>query len=187
MKNGTDRQVVSKLSKIHPGHFARYKFAMSRVSGYVLDAACGVGYGSYMLSNVAECVGVDIERQAIEYAIQYYPGPEYRIADVTEPQGAFDWVVSFETIEHLKEPEKALRAFRESDKLIISTPNEELYPFRQEQHNESKYPHIRHYTPDQFEELLTGCGWKVKERHGQVTKLSDVSRGTGKFLVWVCE
>jgi SAM-dependent methyltransferase len=181
-----DRQVQPVLTDIHPGHLERYLFAGKRVSGFVLDAACGVGYGSFMLSEVAEVTGMDIEPEAIEYARTHYAGPDYRLGDVQQQDGAYDWVVSLETIEHLPYPNLALAGFRASDNLIVSTPNELEFPFRPEDHVDSNYPHLRHYTPDEFEELLTSTGWKVVEKMGQKTKESKVSRGTGKFLVWVC-
>ena len=187
MKHGTDRQVMPNIEQIHPGHVERYKFAQSRVKGFVLDAACGVGYGSWLLSTVAEVHGIDIEPEAIDYAETHYAGPTYETGNVEEELGSFDWVVSFETIEHLPNPGLALDNFRESDRLIISTPNELETPFRPEDHSESEYPHIRHYTPDEFEELLNKHDWKVIEKLGQKTKTSPVSRGSGKFLVWVCE
>ena len=139
-----------------------------------------------MLSENADVTGIDLSEHAIDYAREYYPGPNYRLASVTEPQGQFDWVVSFETLEHLPEPEEALRAFRESENLIISTPNEVLYPFKSEKYEGAEYPHIRHYTPEELDALLKKTGWNVVERHCQTKKRSPVTLGTGVFLVWVC-
>lgn len=188
MEHGVDRQVQPTLNLIHPGHVQRYKFAAMRVDGFVLDAACGVGYGSQLMNKFAEVTGMDIEPEAIDYARFYYPGPAYKLHDLDGGGeiGQYDWVVSFETIEHLKKPELALSGFRGSDNLIISTPNELEFPFKPEDH-QGEYPHQKHYTPDEFEKLLNDTGWKVKEKWGQETKVSPVSRNQGKFLVWICE
>jgi 2-polyprenyl-3-methyl-5-hydroxy-6-metoxy-1,4-benzoquinol methylase len=187
MKHGEDRQVMPRREQIHPGHLARYEFAKSRVSGFVLDAACGVGYGTQMLSETCDVTGVDIHPDAIDYARTHYFGPTYKLADIekTKPD-KYDWVVSFETVEHLEYPELALCGFRTSEKLIISTPNELQFPFKPEDH-QGQYPHKRHYTPKQFESLLNTTGWTVKEKLGQKTKVSPVTRCEGMFLVWVCE
>jgi len=188
LKHGFDRQAMPTIDLIHPGHVERYKFAASRVKGYVLDIACGVGYGSWLMSPFADVVGVDIDEEAIEYANTHYAGPDYRVGNaVTRIEHAFDWIVSLETIEHLPSPGLVLDNFRPAENLIISTPNQEEFPFVPEDHKDSTYPHLRHYTPDQFETLLNDHGWTVVEKWGQKTKISPVTRGAGKFLVWVCK
>ena len=183
----SDRQVITKISDVQKGHFERYKFAMQRVSGKILDAACGVGYGTFMLNEVGKAVGIDVEPEAIAHAETYFPGPKYYVADVRKPWGKFDWVVSFETIEHVENPEQALEAFRHSNNLIISSPNQTAYPFDPKQYRGSKYPHLRHYTEAQFEDLLNSTGWEVVEKWGQPNKCSKVKRLHGKFMVWICK
>jgi 2-polyprenyl-3-methyl-5-hydroxy-6-metoxy-1,4-benzoquinol methylase len=152
----SERQVSPSLSGIHLGHRERYKFACGRVSGSVLDAACGCGYGSWMLHEAGcNVTGIDLEDEAILYASQHYPGPLYLPADVQRALlGAFDWVVSLETIEHVPDPSSALKNFRGSKRLLISTPNEALYPFDPDKFKGDRFPHLRHYTPDSFERLL---------------------------------
>lgn len=182
-----ERQWANSLKLIDKGHRHRYEFAKTKVSGFVLDAACGCGYGSHMLSDVSEVTGIDLDEETIEFAKKVWTGPTYKLADVREPQGAFDWVVSFETLEHLPEPLPALKAFRESENLIISTPNQLRYPFRPESYEGDRFPHIRHYTPNELEALLEMAGWTPVERRGQETKKSEVTLGEGVFLVWVCK
>jgi hypothetical protein len=97
-------------------------------------------------------------------------------------------VVSFETIEHLASPEKALKCFRDSENLILSTPNSEKFPFRPDSYKGDRFPHLRHYTAKELEELLNSTGWKVTEKHCQIEKLSPVTLGVGgMFHVWVCK
>ena len=103
---GVERQQSPSLSGIHPGHLERYFFAAKQVRGTVLDAACGCGYGSkIMWDSGAFVTGIDLEKDAIHYARTHYPGPEYILADVTTFRGVYDCVVSFETMEHLPNPE----------------------------------------------------------------------------------
>jgi SAM-dependent methyltransferase len=187
-----ERQLATTLDRIHPGHVERYRFAASLAKGRILDAACGCGYGSKMMEDVkCRVVGVDIDNETIQFARTYYPGPGYIIGDILDIPwaGRFDWIVSLETIEHLPDPVAVLKIFRHhGSKLIASTPNETYYPFDPKNHIGERYPHIRHYTSDEFEEVLNKCGWKVTGKYCQLHKQSPVIQGTeGKFQVFVAE
>ena len=154
----------------------------------VLDAACGTGYGSKILHDAGSIVtGVDIHQPAIEFAKEHYPGPYYLRRDLSEVEGEYDTIVSFETLEHV-DARQVLKNFRRKCKsLICSVPNEKFYPFSAERFARDEYPHLRHYLPDELDELLSSSGFEVKSRHCQKTKTSDVEDGTeGMFLVYVC-
>lgn len=174
------------IDNISPGHWNRYKFAKQYVSGRILDCACGVGYGSDLLG----AVGVDIEPEAIATALENFKG-EFICGDLMKKpwKGSFDWVVSFETIEHLKNDVGALNIFRRTAKnLICSVPNQNVYPFDADRFVKDRYPHQRHYTPEELNEILRASDWTVVERHTQLEKNSEVAPGTdGKFLVYVCK
>ena len=115
-------------------HIKRYEFAARFCrEKVVLDAACGVGYGSSFLASVVrEVTGVDVSPEAIAYAKEHYQkeNTRFEIMDVCSlnfPDRYFDLVCSFETLEHLNEPLKFLaqikRVLKEGGVLIISTPN----------------------------------------------------------------
>lgn len=191
-----DRQ--SDPARIRPDHPARYQHALKFAKGPILDAACGMGYGAHALSlDGHEVTAVDIDPHAIEMALTFYNDEHvirWVIGDLlARPWGdaKFRTIVSFETLEHLEEPAKALRLFRESatddGMLIASVPNEEAFPFDALKFKGDTYPHKRHYTPTEFDELLAAGGWKVISR-GSQTKVSAVINGThGRFLVYVAE
>jgi predicted RNA methylase len=150
----------------------------------VLDLACGCGYGSWIMHNLGlEVTGADIEPEAISYAEKNYPGPTYRCQSAEETKGSYDALVTFETLEHLNDPGSLLKAVQ-TPLVIASVPNEERMPFRREKFAGDKYPHKRHYTPDQFEELLKPRiieGWYCQKH-----KFADVTPGKdGMFLVVV--
>lgn len=154
----------------------------------VLDAACGIGYGSKMLHDYGAIVtGLDICAPAIEFAMNHYPGPYYLRRDISEIESYYDAIVSFETLEHLYDPLSILKKFRSKcEKLICSVPNEDHYPFNPAKFAMDEYPHIRHYRPSEFDELLAAAGFEVESRHCQKTKTGDVEDGTeGLFLVYV--
>jgi 2-polyprenyl-3-methyl-5-hydroxy-6-metoxy-1,4-benzoquinol methylase len=187
------RQWGRHLEEIKQDHVNRYRFAKDYVSGRVLDAACGCGYGSkLLLEKASDVVGVDASQEAIDWANEYFSGPSYIKGRIEEAPwtGEFEAVVSLETLEHLPNPEEALKAFRRCAKrLIASVPNELLYPFDARAFANDSSPHFRHYTPDEFTALLEGAGFKVLERYCQASKHQpEVVPGmAGRFMVFVCE
>lgn len=83
-----------------------------------LDLGCASGY---MLSEVAkeyqskEFVGVDVYDRAIDFAKKNYPGVKFIRADVLDlplKSKSFDLIISYETVEHVEEPERFLKEAR---------------------------------------------------------------------------
>lgn len=119
-------------------HFGRYSFAarLARMKR-VLDAGCGMGYGSAELARVAaSVVGVDISRATVASARERYdlPGVTFlqgSCASLPFRAGSFDLVVAFEVIEHLTQwrhfLEEARRVLAPGGQCLISTPNRDYY------------------------------------------------------------
>ena len=154
-------------------HWHRYAFAMPLCRGKrVLDAACGEGYGSNLLASVAsDVVGVDISDATIAHARTRYAGTDHlryetgNAASLDFPQGRFDVVVSFETLEHLEAQQELVAGFArvltDDGLLLISSPDKRTYSevagFRNEFHVRELYreellellgahfPHVRLY------------------------------------------
>ena len=114
-------------------HLKRYEFALAYCRGAsVLDAGCGVGYGTAHLARVAErVVGVDVSDDAVSYAVAHYAGPnvEFLAADVLElpfADDSFGVVCSFEIVEHVSDAERFVaelaRVLKPGGRLVLSTP-----------------------------------------------------------------
>ncbi len=106
-------------------HMERYEYAASVLSGKrVLDCACGMGYGTDILSRTCAPVGVDIDPAAIATAQAQYPGLCFRVGDIyTVELSLFDALVAFETIEHLAEPESIIERLPDNiEDIVISAP-----------------------------------------------------------------
>src|SRR5436853_461771 len=101
----TGERYVSGLGgQIEHEHYHRYLFSLGFCQGKaVLDIACGEGYGSYLLGQVAASViGVDIDRQVVAWANRHYLNERvsFRQGDATGmpiDSCSIDVVVSFET------------------------------------------------------------------------------------------
>lgn len=167
---------------VHAEHLARYRFATQFARGLrVLDAASGEGYGTAMLAGAgaASAVGVEIDAAVAAAARQKY-GLDYVEGDVCElPFGdaSFDLVVSFETVEHVEDPAKAVSEFKRvlapGGALVVSTPNTD------ESLVENPF-HTHELTPDQFSALLGEHFDRVRFMYQQNWLLSAVL-GEEKF------
>ena len=108
-------------------HLERYEYAAKALTGMrVLDCACGMGYGTAMLNAAALwTVGVDLDPEAIALARKRFPAPYFWIGDIHEQIAAFspciDALVSFETLEHLTDPENVVQRLPGSIKTILAS------------------------------------------------------------------
>ncbi|MDR0613451.1 MAG: class I SAM-dependent methyltransferase [Dysgonamonadaceae bacterium] len=144
-----------------------YKEAAKLVSGTILEAGTGTGYGLEELSKTAGKIVsidkidvskiIDASRYGNVYLKQMQFPPFKEIAD-----SAFDFVISFQVIEHIKNDkyflEEVIRILKPAGKFIVTTPNRltslTRNPF-----------HVREYTPQQFDGLLDRYFGKI-ERYG---------------------
>lgn len=169
-------------------HINRYIFAKKILEENkcrkILDIACGVGYGTNYLSDIdgSNIVGVDRSIEALATANAKFKSDntEFIMDDCIAPLNLddhydFDGIVSFETLEHLKEAELFLnnlyRKLKIGGTLIISTPNALVsspegivnWDF-----------HEKEYNPDQLYQMLLSAGFTSIELFGQ--ELSDIGR-----------
>jgi len=183
----TGERAVEGLTpgRIWQDHTARYRFACAYVRGKsVLDIACGTGFGSRILlqAGAARVVGIDISEDAIRFAREKYeaPGLEFETGDVLSipyPQDSFERIVSFETLEHVKNPKRALeemnRVLAPGGVLAISSPNRKLTSPQKKKEEAPANPfHVTEFTVAEFREILDGR-FEVLEFYGQ--------RGTAKW------
>ncbi len=155
----SERQAIEPGSPWWGIHVARYRFAVPYVRGArVLDVACGMGYGLAILEQTARCVvGVDADFTTVR-GVQEQTGraaEQVLVADgchLPFPDGAFDVVTSFETIEHLERRSDFLaevrRVLKPEGCCILSTPNAD---YTRPVDGKPKNPFHRHeYAPEEL-------------------------------------
>jgi 2-polyprenyl-3-methyl-5-hydroxy-6-metoxy-1,4-benzoquinol methylase len=186
---GVKRKKLLAIERLVPGtpewelyfanHHCRYRFALemlhSEQATTVLDAACGVGYGSKILGESAlKVVAVDRDASALAIARTKFSDPNVRfVQDDCEQlasiaNGAFDATVSFETLEHLQHPDRFLSRCHQSLKsggiLVISTPNGNL---REGDAKTEWEFHENEYSAAEFVRLLERAGFGEIRLWGQ--------------------
>lgn len=165
----TGERIIPKEMKPTNGllleHIARYYFSTPYVSGRVLDIACGTGYGSQMVAKtrkneITEMIGVDIDAETLKYAVNnyYHPLLSFQKGNVLDPclsekLGTFDTILSFETIEHVKDDQLFMEnidnLLNPGGTLILSTP------FGQGRGKPSREPfHVHQFTKEEFIDLF---------------------------------
>lgn len=158
-----DERVVPGLTdtKNLAKHILRYNLALLAADKKrVFDLSCGTGYGSFLLSLVAdEVVGVDISRDAIDYALNSFTRPNisYSHSDILNYSNAetADVIVSFETIEHIRNTQKLLDKFdsllKPGGSIVYSIPISEPW---------DNPHHVNKFTFDEASRLFTDRGYK---------------------------
>lgn len=169
-----ERQVGSSLSSIAPDHRKRYYLVCNQLEpgSAVVDIGSGCGYGSYILAAAGHPVyGYDISPEAVQYAREHWqhPNASFWIANAEHPESITSWgkaSIAFEIVEHLNDPLPLLRAIQ-SETLFTSVPDETGNPWSKE-----KFPfHYRHYTAEQFVDLLSEAGWETTNLWYQMDKV----------------
>lgn len=156
-------------------HIARYEWAASLIREdkrirRILDAACGVGYGSAILANCksdVEVIGADIDAAAVAYAQERYgaSGAIYLQSDISKLENAayFDAIVSLETIEHVPDPVAVINKFwqllSKSGLFVLSvpvTPSVDVNPY-----------HLTDFSAASIRKILRSANFEIVAEFGQ--------------------
>lgn len=197
--HGGERQIATRLIGIRNDHLTRYYHAGKNFSGCktILDVASGIGYGSKILAELnhkARVFAVDKDINCHFFGNNYYHHKNLirfplLIEDIKKIESDFDGITSFETIEHLNDPNYFLKDLahlsNRSTKFFVSCPNEKKLPFSKEKF---KF-HVQHFTPSQLEKLLDNNGWAVIRKNSINNKFSKIISNNceGNYLLYECK
>lgn len=152
------------------GHDFRYRLAVGfidRERDFVLDAACGSGYGFHLLGvDKTRYLGFDTHEP------EDIPFERWARLDLNEAakSGAWNWAqvfIGFETIEHLTDCTQYVEMAKQVEKWIIMSvpvvPTVGVNPW-----------HVRDFAPGQLRSILEDDAWEHYQTVGQPSESSEI-------------
>lgn len=155
---------------------SRYLFSRGSLKDKsVLDIGCGARQGpSYIAETASRVVGMDISSEAVAYCRAHWPSPKITYLAGDAPclpfrDGAFDAVLAFEVVEHLRRREDFLketrRVLKNGGVCIVSTPNKNIMSPQGVFMNPD---HVYEFVPTEFRDFLRAVFYEV-EFYGQTS------------------
>ena len=169
MRQTTERHSPDRVRTIEEKVIdAMHRYAYSLVREYarptdrLLEVGFGEGYGSEIVRTwVREYVGVEVEDDAVAHAVERYPrqGSTFLAYDgETLPfdDSSFDLVISFQVLEHVREPDRFLRearrVVRDGGVVLVVTPNRN-HRLADGERPWNRY-HVREFSPSELEAAM---------------------------------
>lgn len=130
-----------------------YHYAAEIISGDVLEIGTGTGYGVEILApKCKRFITVDKFLDPSVPQVENVEQHQMVVPPIGFESGSFDFVVSFQVIEHIKDDtqfvREVARVLRPGGKFIVSTPNAPMSLTRNPWH-------IREYTVEELQNLLS--------------------------------
>lgn len=196
-------QIIEKINKIHRAvppdfydegiknnylqrywHKKRFKLVkniMESIEGDILDLGCHGGTLTNFISKLNKnnrLFGIDISKNAIDYASGRYPHIEFKTRDLNDgipyPDKKFNAVTCFDVLEHVFDPLKLVnetkRVLKDGGYFIVDIPNETLlfkfiwFFWTKMTGKVWKDVHINHFSTEDMEKLFENNGFvKINE------------------------
>lgn len=128
----------------------------------VLDVGCGEGFTLKKLEEKGigkKLLGIDSSKEAIDLGKKQYPSLDLNLGDIFNIKAkdkSFDLVICTEVLEHLKEPDKAIRELKRVSKkfIILSVPHEPFFKLFNFTQWGKDIGHINNWSLGSFKKLL---------------------------------
>lgn len=186
----TSDRIVSD-NPIHQRLYKAYIIAEEYVKGDVLEVGCGEGRGIDLLASKASSfTAVDKIAPVIDNLKKIYPDATFLSMNLPPltglGDGAYDLVISFQVIEHIKDDHSFLReihrVLKPGGMALLTTPN------RSQSLTRNPW-HVREYLPQELEELATRffSSAQVKGITGNAKVMAyydENRRSVNRFMRW---
>jgi SAM-dependent methyltransferase len=154
-------------------HEVAYQFVRELIpsGAAVLEVGCGEGYGTDLLAERADIVGIDYDELTIAHAAARYPRATFvraNLAALPFAAASFDAVISMQVVEHVwnhcEYLAECARVLRPGGRLVLSTPNRLTFsPGLDEPAN---LFHTKEFTADELTDLVRTSGLTVTDVYG---------------------
>lgn len=151
----TSAEIVSD-NPVHQRLYFPYEEAAKRISGKVLELGTGWGRGvEKLIENCDHYTGLDKNAELIAALQNKYPDHYFNTANFPDlgefEDETFDYVVTFQVIEHIKDDHKFLaeakRVLKKGGKILLTTVNKTF--------SLSRNPwHVREYHTEELKSLM---------------------------------
>lgn len=169
--------VFDKYNSKNPVFKYLMKNFMTSLTGFIdnshnlniLEAGCGEGYLADIITSTLKNVtytGFDIEDEIVSKARENCKNGNFMLGSIYELSSfknqKFDYVILSEVLEHVNEPDKALKTLSElnADKFIFSVPDEPIWRvlnilrFKYLKDLGNTPGHIQHWSKKEFKNLI---------------------------------
>lgn len=133
---------------------------------HVLDAACGEGYGRLLVTHAGTWTGID-QADVVHPAVQ--DRGRWIQADLCEwvPDQLFDVALSFETLEHVVDPDRLISTLCMARRLVLCSvpvvPTVGINPY-----------HLHDFEADDLPKRFANRGWPLHQMLMQPSELSAI-------------
>ncbi|AQQ48925.1 class I SAM-dependent methyltransferase [Burkholderia cenocepacia] len=162
------------MERMHSDHFQmqhlvyehthRYQLLSRIAYGHVVDCACGIGYASEIMAaaGVRSYHGFDIDEQSVQLAVQRFAadGRQFTVGSILSlplEDASVDTFLSLETLEHLREPQRAIheitRVLKADGIFMGSVPTRSYDERCHEVYGPNPY-HVTRFDADEIVQLL---------------------------------
>jgi len=155
---------ITSDNPIHQRLFKAYVVAKDYIHGNVLEVGCGEGRGvNVILEKASAFTAVDKIKPVIDELRNKFPAGNFISMNIPPlsglPDNTFDFVVSFQVIEHIEDDllylKEIHRVLKPGGKALITTPNRSMSLTRNPWH-------IREYLPKELAQLAAKVFSKVE-------------------------